>query len=97
MRSRVWRIGGATLNRRGGAVRTLMRGSNVVLCDLTSDSNDSISWIWHRPVPAWPMTWLATASGTARATVMQGLFMEGIWLIACWGQCVDAGVVQGFL
>jgi len=55
------------------------------------------SWIWHRPVPAWPMTWLATASGTARATVMQGLFMEGIWLIACWGQCVDTGIVWGFL
>ncbi len=43
MRSRVQRIRGATLNRRGEAVRTLTRGSNVALCDSTSDSDDSIS------------------------------------------------------
>src|SRR5258708_38927876 len=55
------------------------------------------SWIWHRPIPAQPMMWLAMASRTVRVTVMCSLFTEGIWLIACWGQCVDAGVVQGFL
>ena len=52
------------------------------------------SWIWHRPVPAWPMTWPAMVSGTARVTVMQGSFTEGIWLIACWGWHVGAGIVQ---
>src|SRR5258707_13141163 len=55
------------------------------------------SWIWRRPVPAWPMTWPATASGTARVTVMCGSFMEGMELIACWGGHVDASVVRGFL
>src|SRR5258708_28800209 len=55
------------------------------------------SWIWRRPVPAQPMTWPATASGMVRIAVMQGSFMEGMELIACWGQRVDIGVVQGFL
>src|SRR5258705_8568701 len=55
------------------------------------------SWIWHRPIPAWPMMWLVTASRTVRVTVMHGLFMEGMELIACWGRRVDAGIVRGFL
>src|SRR5258707_3563394 len=55
------------------------------------------SWIWCRPIPARPMTWPAMASGMVRVAVMCSLFMEGMELIACWGWCVDAGVVQGFL
>ena len=35
--------GGATLNRRGGVVHALMRGSNVALRNSTSDSDKSIS------------------------------------------------------
>ena len=48
-RSRVWRIGGATLIRKGGVVRMLMRGLNAVLHDLTSNSNDSISHLAGEP------------------------------------------------
>src|SRR5258708_3916924 len=55
------------------------------------------SWIWQRRIPAQPMAWLVTVSRTVRATVMCSSFMEGIWLIACWGQHVDTGIVQGFL
>src|SRR6266436_16128 len=55
------------------------------------------SWIWHRPIPAWPMVWLVMASRTARVAVMQGSFMEGMELIACWGRHVDVGIVWGFL
>src|SRR5258708_39583381 len=55
------------------------------------------SWIWCRPIPAWPMTWPATVSGMVRVAVMRGSFTEGMELIACWGQCVDVGVVWGFL
>src|SRR5258708_11373732 len=55
------------------------------------------SWIWRRPIPAWPMMWLATASGMVRVAVMQGSFTEGMELIACWGQHVDVGIVRGFL
>src|SRR5258708_3003208 len=55
------------------------------------------SWIWHRPIPAQPMTWPVMASGMVRVAVMQGSFMEGMELIACWGRHVDIGIVQGFL
>ena len=44
MRSRVWRIRGATLNRqRGGVVCELTRGLNAALHDSMSNSDDSIS------------------------------------------------------
>src|SRR5258708_3567020 len=55
------------------------------------------SWIWCRPVPAQPITWLAMASRMVRVAVMHGSFTEGMELIACWGRRVDTGVVQGFL
>src|SRR5258708_38391164 len=55
------------------------------------------SWIWCRPIPAQPMTWLAMASGMARVAVMRGSFTEGMELIACWGRCVDIGILPGFL
>src|SRR5258708_6307216 len=38
------------------------------------------SWIWCRPIPAWPMTWPVMASGMARVPVMHGSFMEGVML-----------------
>src|SRR5260221_10821369 len=66
-------------------------------CEDTATFAWEKSWIWHRPVPARPMMWPATASGTVRVTVMHGSFTEGMELIACWGWHVDAGVVQGFL
>src|SRR5258707_10415033 len=66
-------------------------------CEDTATFAWEKSWIWRRPVPARPMTWPVTASGTVRVTVMRSSFTEGMELIACWGQCVDAGVVQGFL
>src|SRR5258708_7205444 len=66
-------------------------------CEDTATFTWEKLWIWHRPIPAWPMTWLAMVSRTARVAVMHGSFMEGMELIACWGQHVDAGVVRGFL
>src|SRR5258708_38709859 len=66
-------------------------------CEDTASFAWEKSWIWRRPVPAWPMTWLVMASGTARVAVMCGSFTEGMELIACWGQRVDASIVQGFL
>src|SRR5258708_36379267 len=66
-------------------------------CEDTATFTWEKSWIWHRPIPAWPMTWPATVSGTARVAVMHGSFMEGMELIACWGRRVDAGIVRGFL
>src|SRR5258707_13031090 len=66
-------------------------------CEDTATFAWEKSWIWHRPIPARPMTWPATASRTARVAVMCGSFMEGMELIACWGQRVDAGVGWGVL
>src|SRR5258706_10459902 len=66
-------------------------------CEDTATFAWEKSWIWHRPIPARPMTWLVMASRTARVGVMHGLFTEGMELIACWGWHVDAGVVWGFL
>src|SRR6266404_6040725 len=53
-----------------------------------------VVWVdsaWHcmSPCLQWPMTWPAMVSGMVRVTVMHGSFMEGIWLIAWWGQHVD--------
>src|SRR5258705_1472893 len=67
------------------------------MCEDTATFAWEKSWIWRRPVPARPMTWPATVSGTARVAVMHGSFTEGMELIACWGQRVDAGIVWGFL
>src|SRR5260221_12995180 len=66
-------------------------------CEDTATFAWEKSWIWHRPIPAQPMMWPATVSGTARATVMRSSFTEGMELIACWGRHVDAGVGRGFL
>src|SRR5258707_9356326 len=65
-------------------------------CEDTATFTWEKSWIWCRPIPAWPMMWLAMVSRMVRVAVMRGSFMEteGIWLIACCGQHVDASVVQ---
>src|SRR5258707_4884772 len=66
-------------------------------CEDTATFAWEKSWIWCRPVPAQPMTWLSMVSRTARVAVMHGSFTEGMELIACWGWHVDASIVRGFL
>src|SRR5258708_15057196 len=87
----------ASPTSRGEPRIVMAREAEGPMCEDTATFTWEKSWIWRRPVPARPMMWLATASGTVRVAVMRSSFTEGMELIACWGQHVDAGIVRGFL